>query len=46
MPGSEASAGGNVPLENVSMTSIATFTASPPPCWIMSYQRLPVGSAR
>ena len=46
VPGSEASAGGNVPLENVSMTSVATLTASAPPFWISSYQRLPVGSAR
>ena len=37
---------GNVPFEKLSITSIATFTASCPPFWIMSYQRLPVGSAR
>jgi hypothetical protein len=45
-PGVDASAGGNVPFENRSITSSATCTASAPPFWIRSYQRRPVSSAR
>ena len=45
LPGSDAMVSGNVPWEKPTIISTAASTAVLPPCWIMSYQRRPVGSA-